>query len=76
VDSDTEARLARALSVLLKGRTALVIAHRAVPCAAPTGSWCSTTVDHGRGTHQELMEQRGLYRELYELQLAQDNGAG
>jgi ABC-type multidrug transport system fused ATPase/permease subunit len=28
------------------------------------------------GTHQELMDRRGLYRELYELQLAQDNGAG
>jgi ATP-binding cassette, subfamily B, multidrug efflux pump len=77
VDSDTEARLARALSVLSTGRTALVIAHRASTVRRADRI---LVLHHGRivqeGTHQELMDRRGLYRELYELQLAQDNGAG
>jgi ATP-binding cassette subfamily B protein len=76
VDSDTEARLARALSVLLKGRTALVIAHRASTVRRADRI---LVLHHGRvveqGTHQELIERRGLYRQLYELQLAQHDGA-
>jgi ATP-binding cassette, subfamily B, multidrug efflux pump len=75
VDSDTEARLARALAVLLQGRTALVIAHRASTVRRADRI---LVLHHGRivqhGTHEALSQSPGLYRQLYELQLAQHDG--
>lgn len=69
VDSEIEADIQRALSVLMTGRTTIAIAHR-----------LSTVVDsdeilvlhHGqvreRGTHRQLLAKRGLYERLYRLQ--------
>jgi ATP-binding cassette subfamily B protein len=69
VDSEIEADIQRALSVLVSGRTTIAIAHR-----------LSTIVDsdeilvlhHGqvreRGTHRQLLAKRGLYERLYRLQ--------
>ena len=69
VDLETEARIRRALSLLLGGRTSIVIAHR-----------LSTVLTADRilvmhkgeiaenGTHQELLAIRGLYWRLFQIQ--------
>lgn len=69
VDTETEALIQDALKTLLRGRTAIVIAHRL------------STIRHvdeilvmhkgrirERGSHAELLDQRGLYWRLYQLQ--------
>jgi ATP-binding cassette subfamily B protein len=71
VDSDTEARLQRALESAMKGRTALVIAHRLSTIRAAD----RIVVFHrGRvveqGTHDALLEHDGVYARLYRLQFA------
>jgi len=71
VDSDTEARLQRALESAMTGRTALVIAHRLSTIRAAD----RIVVFHrGRvveqGTHDALLELDGVYARLYRLQFA------
>jgi len=69
VDTVTEALIQEALRRLLKGRTALVIAHR-LSTVLDADQIC--VVEAGRiiaqGRHEELLAQGGLYRELYERQ--------
>jgi len=70
VDTRTEAAIQRALSVLLAGRTAIVIAHR---LSTVRGADLILVVDAGqiieRGRHDELMARGGAYAELYRRQL-------
>jgi ATP-binding cassette subfamily B protein len=69
VDPETERLIQEGLARLLKGRTALVVAHRL------------STIEHADrivvlhkgkvreiGKHEDLMAQRGLYYRLYQLQ--------
>jgi ATP-binding cassette subfamily B multidrug efflux pump len=73
VDSDTEQRLQGALEEAIRGRTALVIAHRLSTIRAAD----RIVVFHkGRvvevGTHEELLEKRGVYARLYRMQFAHE----
>jgi ATP-binding cassette subfamily B protein len=71
VDSYTELEIQRALARLLKGRTAMVIAHR---LATIRGADRIIVLQDGQiietGSHNELMELGGLYSRLYRMNYA------
>jgi ATP-binding cassette subfamily B protein len=73
VDSDTEARLQRAIKEVLRDRTALIIAHRLSTIRAAD----RIIVFHkGRvvesGTHEQLLTMNGVYARLHRLQFARE----
>jgi ABC-type multidrug transport system fused ATPase/permease subunit len=69
LDSQSEILVQNALDELMRGRTVCVIAHRLSTVRNATKI---VVLDQGRiaqcGTHQELIEKGGLYKELYQLQ--------
>jgi ATP-binding cassette, subfamily B, multidrug efflux pump len=69
VDTRTEMLIQQALEELLKGRTSFVIAHRLSTIRSADQV---LVIDDGRiveqGTHAELLEQDGLYADLYRRQ--------
>jgi ATP-binding cassette subfamily B multidrug efflux pump len=71
VDTETERLIQRALINLMHGRTTFVIAHR---LSTVHRADLILVMDDGKivekGTHAELLAQKGLYREIYELQLS------
>ena len=70
LDSQNEQRVQRALATLREGRATLVVAHR---LATVLEADSLSVVDHGRivaqGSHETLLQQDGLYRDLAQLQL-------
>lgn len=70
VDTETEHLIQEALIELMKGRTTFVIAQRLLTLK---NADCILVLDKGRivdrGKHDELLSKSGLYREIYELQL-------
>jgi ATP-binding cassette subfamily B protein len=73
LDNTTEVLIQQALDELCKGRTTLVVAHR---LSTIRNADTIAVVTNGRiselGTHDELMAQNKLYRELYELQFREE----
>lgn len=66
IDTETEILLQEGLKKLLKDRTSFIIAHR---LSTIKNASCILYVDEGRivemGSHEKLIDQKGLYRELY-----------
>ena len=69
IDTETESLITQALEKLMAGRTTIMVAHRL------------STIQHAdkimvmhkgrlreQGTHQELLQQGGIYKKLYDLQ--------
>ncbi len=70
IDTETEALVQRGIHVLMEGKTSLVIAHRLSTIQDVDRIF---VLHHGRlaesGSHSELIERRGLYFRLHQLQL-------
>ena len=70
VDAQAEGQIQVAIAELMTGRTSLVVAHRLSTILHADEI---LVLQHGeireRGSHRELLEQRGLYERLYQLQL-------
>jgi len=72
VDTRTEVLIRRAMERLMHGRTSFVIAHR---LSTIRDADTILVMDHGRiveqGTHEQLIDRRGFYFELYESQFVE-----
>ncbi len=71
IDTETEQWIQEATERLMKGRTTIMVAHR---LSTIQHADRIIVMHHGRiresGTHQELLEMDGIYKKLYQLQLA------
>lgn len=73
VDTETEERILKSLRTLMRERTSILIAHR---ISTVKDADQIIVMDGGRilerGTHEELLEQRGEYSRIYERQLLEE----
>lgn len=71
IDTETEILIQEALEKLMDGRTTIMVAHR---LSTIQHADCIMVMHKGRicesGTHRELLDQDGIYRKLYELQIS------
>ncbi|MBI5963436.1 MAG: ABC transporter ATP-binding protein [Chloroflexi bacterium] len=74
VDTQTEKLIQEALDNLMEGRTTFVIAHR---LSTVRRADMIIVMDSGRivqrGTHEELLKEGGLYKEIHDLELTQNH---
>lgn len=71
IDTETETLITEALENLMANRTTIMVAHR---LSTIQHADKIIVLDHGKiqeeGNHQELLRKDGIYKKLYELQLA------
>ena len=69
IDSETEETIQRSLEKMRKGRTTIAIAHR---LSTIQDANCIYVLDKGEiiesGTHEQLLERKGTYYKMYQLQ--------
>lgn len=69
VDNETEAAIQRSLSHITQNRTTIAIAHR---LSTIRHANCIYVMEHGRfiesGTHEQLLQQNGIYANLWQVQ--------
>ncbi len=72
LDSESEKLVQEAMNELMKGKTSIVIAHR---LSTIKNADCILVLENGQiidqGTHQELQNNKGLYKQLSDLQFNQ-----
>lgn len=72
VDTETESLIQQAMTVVAKGRTTFMIAHRLSTIVHANQI---LVLDQGRiverGTHEQLLQQQGVYAEMYRMQKEQ-----
>jgi len=75
LDTESEAQVQKALRSLMVGRTTFVIAHRL--STVQDADWI-LVLDRGRlveeGTHETLLQRRGVYSNLYQIQFSEGRG--
>ena len=73
LDAETENKIQKAISFLIKGKTTLVIAHR---LSTILNSQKIYVIDNGsvidEGSHEELIKNSNIYKNFYEKQLRKD----
>ena len=76
VDAETDAKIRDALDQNLGGSTVILISHRITTLMKAD---CILVLSNGQiaqmGTHQELISQPGIYRDIYNIQTAQEDQA-
>lgn len=74
VDSQTDAKIRKALSESCKNATVILISHRITTLM---GADQILVLNQGKiqeqGTHEELICRDGIYRQVYEIQMSQDD---
>ncbi|WP_226668877.1 ABC transporter ATP-binding protein [Metabacillus litoralis] len=73
IDTETEAMIQKALNIVKQGRTTFIIAHRLSTIREADQI---LVLDHGeiveRGNHEQLLNQKGKYYQMYQLQIGKD----
>jgi ATP-binding cassette subfamily B multidrug efflux pump len=73
VDTETEDKILRSLSQIMEGKTSVIISHR---ISSIIGADHILVLDKGeiieQGSHQDLIDKKGYYHELYQKQLVEE----
>lgn len=75
LDSETELYVQKALQELMKNRTTIIIAHR---LSTIQNADVIIAIENGKivgmGSHEELLQNKGLYKKLYNIQYKREKG--